>query len=84
MNIENYIRERFKKEGGKLTTTGNIDNIFVVLVFAFLHIFQNFPCTLGEKKGKLLVFTGVYICVKAKPTLASFFFLVFLHISLSS
>ena len=31
-------------------------------VFAFLHIFQNFPCTLGGKKGKMLVFQGcVYV-----------------------
>ena len=25
------------------------------------------------KKGKMLVFTGVYVCVKAKLTLVSFF-----------
>jgi len=26
------------------------------------------------KKGKMLVFTGVYVCVRAKLTLVSFFF----------
>ena len=32
----------------------------------------------------MLVFTGVYVCVKAKLTLVSYFFLVFfLHLSLS-
>ena len=43
-----------------------------VFVFLFLHIFQNFPCTLGEKRI-FLVFTGVYVCVKAKLTFVSFF-----------
>ena len=34
------------------------------------------------KKGKMLVFTGVYVCVKAKLTLVRFFFLFFfLHLS---
>ena len=37
----------------------------------------------GRKKGKLLVFTGVYVCVKAKLKLVSFFFpFYFLHLSL--
>ena len=36
------------------------------------------------KKGKMLVFTGVYVCVKAKLTLVSFFSLFFLHLSLST
>ena len=34
------------------------------------------------KKGKMLVFTGVYVCVKAKLTLVSFFLPFFLHLSL--
>ena len=29
------------------------------------------------KKGKMLVFKGVYVCVKAKLTLVSFFFFFF-------
>ena len=36
------------------------------------------------KKRKMLVFTGVYVCVKAKLTFVSFFFnFFFLHLSLS-
>ena len=35
------------------------------------------------KKRKMLVFTGVYVCVKAKLTFVSFFFNFFLHLSLS-
>ena len=34
------------------------------------------------KKRKLLVFTAVYVCVKAKLTLVSFFSIFFLHLSL--
>ena len=30
-----------------------------------------------EKKGKMLVFTGLYVCVKAKLTFVSFVFLFF-------
>ena len=78
--FRNYIRERFKKEEEKLTTTGNMGQY---IVFAFLHIFQNFLCTLGGKKGKMLVFTGVYVCVKAKLTLVRFFSFFFLHLSLT-
>ena len=51
-----------------------------MLVF-FLVFFPNnsliFHVRLG-KKGEMLVFTGVYVCVRAKLTLVSFFFLVFL------
>ena len=31
----------------------------------------------ARKKGKMLVFTGVYVCVKAKLTLVRFFFAPF-------
>ena len=83
MNIENYIRERFKKEGGKLTTTGNMgQNIFCFSFCVFAH-FSKFSMYAWGKKGKMLVFTGVYVCVKAKLTLVSFFSLFFLHLSLS-
>ena len=44
-------------------------------VLAFLHIFHNFPCTLGGKKRKNVSFSRVYVCVKAKLTFVSFFFL---------
>ena len=56
-DIKNYIRERFKKEGEKLTTTGNMGQHIVFFVFAFLHIFQNFPCTLGEKRKNVSFFS---------------------------
>ena len=42
----------------------------------FAH-FSKFSMYAWGKKGKMLVFTGVYVCVKAKLTLVSFFFLVF-------
>ena len=50
------------------------DNVMKWNVFFFcvLHIFQNFPCTLGEK-SKSVSFLRVYVCVKAKLTLVSFF-----------
>ena len=51
--------------------------------FCVLHIFQNFPCTLGEK-SKSVSFSRVYVCVNAKLTFVSFFFLfIFVHLSLS-
>ena len=55
------------------------DNVMKWNVFFFcvLHIFQNFPCTLGEK-SKSVSFSRVYVCVKAKLTLVSFFLLFFL------
>ena len=54
------------------------DNVMKWKVFFFcvLHIFQNFPCTLGEK-GKSVSFSRVYVCVKAKLTLVRFFFTFF-------
>ena len=50
------------------------DNVMKWNVFFFcvLHIFQNFPCTLGEK-SKSVSFLRVYVCVKAKLSLVSFF-----------
>ena len=55
-----------------------------VFFFCVLHIFQNFPCTLGEK-SKSVSFSRVYVCVKAKLTLVSFFLLFyFVHLPLSS
>ena len=54
------------------------DNVMKWNVFFFcvLHIFQNFPCTLGEK-SKSVSFSRVYVCVKAKLTLVSFFYFFF-------
>ena len=47
-----------------------------VFFFCVLHIFQNFPCTLGEK-SKSVSFSRVYVCVKARLTLVSFCLLFF-------
>ena len=81
-DIKNYIRERFNKEGGKLTTTGNMgQNIFCSSFCGFAH-FSKFSMYAWGKKGKMLVFTGVYVCVKAKLTFVSFF-LLFLHLPLT-
>ena len=77
LNIENYIRERFKKEGGKLTTTGNMGQYIFCFSFCVFAHFSKFSMYAWGKKGKMLVFTGVYVCVKAKLTVVSFFFLVF-------
>ena len=51
------------------------DNVMKWNVFFFcvLHIFQNFPCTLGEK-SKSVSFLRVYVCVKAQLTLVIFFY----------
>ena len=44
----------------------------------------NFPCTLGEK-SKSVSFSRVYVCVKAKLTLVSFFLLFyFVHLPLKA
>ena len=43
--------------------------------FYLLCIFHNFPCLLGGKTPKMLVFTRVYVCVKAKLTLGSCFWI---------
>ena len=62
------------------------DNVMKWNVFFFcvLHIFQNFPCTLGEK-SKSVSFSRVYVCVKAKLTLVSFFLLFyFVHLPLTN
>ena len=42
----------------------------------FCTIFQNFPCTPGEK-SKSVSFSRVYVCEKAKLTLVSFFYFFF-------
>ena len=54
------------------------DNVMKWNVFFFcvLHIFQNFPCTLGEK-SKSVSFSRVYVCVNAKLTLVSCFYFFF-------
>ena len=66
-----------KKRGGKLTTTGNMgQNIFCFSFCVFAHV-SNFSMYAWGKKGKILVFTGVYVCVKAKLTPVRFFFLFF-------
>ena len=63
------------EEGEKLRATDNMGQCNVFF-FCVLHIFQNFPCTLGEK-SKSVSFSRVYVCVKAKLTLVSFFLLFF-------
>ena len=55
--------------------------MYCFFVFAFLHIFQSFPCTLGEKR-KNVSFSRVCACVKAKIPLVSVFPPV-LHLSLN-
>ena len=53
---------------GKQVTWDNI----LFFVFAFLHIFQNFPCTLGEKRKNVSFYRRVCMC-KGKLTFVSFF-----------
>ena len=48
----------------------------------FAH-FSKFSMYAWGKKRKLLVFTAVYVCVKAKLTFVSFFSIFFLHLSLT-
>ena len=71
--------------GGKLTTTDNIGQFIFFWFFAFLRFctfVKIFHVRLWKKKGKILVFTGVCVCVRAKLTLVSFFLSFFLHLSL--
>ena len=42
----------------------------------FVNILQNVPCTLGKKR-KTVSFSSVYVCVKAKLTIVSFFYFFF-------
>ena len=52
--------------------------------FAFCTFFKIFHVRLGEK-GKSVSFSRVYVCVKAKLTVVSFFLLFFiLHLSLTA
>ena len=54
--------------------------------FLFLRVctfFTIFHVSLG-KKGKMLVYLRVYVCVKAKLTFVSFFLLFFVHLSLTN
>ena len=47
-----------------------------IVFFVFAH-FSKFSMYDWGKKRKMLVFTGVYVCVKAKLTFVSFFFGIF-------
>ena len=51
-----------------------------VFFFCVLHVFQNFPCMLGEK-SKSVSFSRVYVCGKAKLTLVNFFYFFSIHLS---
>ena len=74
---------KVKKEGEKLPQiTWNNVMKWNFFFFCVLHIFQIFPCTLGGK-SKSVSFSRVYVCVKAKLTLVSFFLLFFMHLPLS-
>ena len=53
-----------------------------VFSFAFCTFFKIFHVRLGEK-SKSVSFSRVYVCVKAKLTLVSFFLLFFLHLPLN-
>ena len=56
----------------------------IVFCFCVFAHFSKFSMYAWGKKRKMLVFTGVYVCVKAKLTFVSFFFnFFFLHLSLS-
>ena len=82
-----FIRERCieKKSKKKLTSVSFMyvcvaENVELLVFFTFLlrfAIFQNFPCTLGEK-SESVSFSKVYVCVKAKQLVFSFFLLFFL------
>ena len=82
LNIENYIRERFKKEGGKLTTTGNMGQYIFCFSFCVFAHFSKISMYAWGKNPKMLVFTRVYVCVKAKITLVSLTLRKKLHLSL--
>ena len=55
--------------------------IFSFSFCVFAH-FSKFSMYAWGKKGKMLVFTRVYVCVKAKLTLVSFFYFFFMHLPL--
>ena len=58
---------------------------FCQLLFCQLYFCQLLFCQLCFcQLSKMLVFTGVYVCVKAKLTFVSFFLSFFLHLSLTS
>ena len=60
------------EEGEKLRATDNMGQCNVFRL-RFAH-FSKFSMYAWGKKRKLLVFTAVYVCVKAKLTLVRFFF----------
>ena len=57
-----------KKRRKKLTTTGKHGTMYQVFFGVFTH-FSKFSRHAWEKIPKMLVFTRVYVCVKAKLTL---------------
>ena len=68
------------KRGGKTTTDnmGQCNEMKCFFSFAFCTFFKIFHVRLGEK-SKSVSFSRVYVCVKAKLTLVSFFYF-FLHL----
>ena len=58
------------------TLKGYLYNILLFCFCVFAH-FSKFSMYAWGKKRKMLVFTGVYVCVKAKLTLVSFFSIFF-------
>ena len=71
-----------KKKENKLTSDSFMyvcvaGNGEMLVFFLFPPNNSKFSMYAWGKKRKMLVFTGVYVCVKAKLTLVSFFFLVF-------
>ena len=79
-NIGEKIGVVAKKEGEKLPQITWDNEMF--FSFAFCTFFKIFHVRLG-KKSKSVSFSRVYVCVKAKLTLVSFFFtFFFMHLSL--
>ena len=70
MNIENHIRERFKKEGGKLTTTGNMEQYIFCLSFCIFAHFSKFSMyAWGKKRKNVSFYRGVCMCKGKTNTL---------------
>ena len=61
-DIKNYIRERFKKEGEKLTTTGNMGQHIVFLFLRFCTFFKIFHVRLGKKTKNVSFYRRVCMC----------------------
>ena len=74
--VNNALNMHYHKKTRNQQPQVTWDNILFFCFCVFAH-FSKFSMYDWGKKRNMLVFTGVYVCVKAKLTFVSFFFKFF-------